>query len=161
MATLDELVANRVLLRERIKLGRKEFDDRKLYVSPEFRLWLRGTVPHLEPFYETNIKPRMQAYELIKSFIIGRPFRGSRLFKRMSPRSDDIYELRTPDLRFFGWFPAVDVFLAVKGDDFETLKLDASLYEKHRLETRAFRNDLDLNDPKYNAGAGEHNVVSC
>jgi hypothetical protein len=161
MATLDELVDLGVLRRQRIDLGRKDFPDRKLYVTPEFREWLNKVVMQADPFYKTNARPRYQAHDLIKAFITGRPFLENRLFKRMSPNSDDVYELRTPDLRFFGWFPHKDCFVAVVGDTFERLKEEPSLYEKHRIHCVAFRREIDLDEPKYEAGAGEHGVISC
>lgn len=132
-----------------------------MYATPEFREWLNTTVKTAEPFYADNIAPRHQAFDLLKSFIVGKPFIGNRLFKRMRPNEQDIYELRTKDLRFFGWFPVMDCFVAVSGDLFERLKNDQSLYEEHRINCHTYREKLDLDEPKYIPGAGERGVISC
>ncbi|WP_158704421.1 hypothetical protein [Rhizobium sp. NXC24] len=111
-------------------------------------------------FYADDISPRQQAFAIIKDFIAGKPFPGPRMFKRMRPGSDDVWEMRTADLRFFGWFAAKDCFVAVAGDFFETLKEDKSRYEAHRLDVLAKRIAIDLDEPKYLKGAKENDVVS-
>lgn len=131
-----------------------------MFGSSDFRAWLHGDVKKAEAFYQDDLAPALQARNLIKSFETGAPFKGSKLFKKMSPLSDDIFELRSPDLRFFGWFPKIDHFIAVRGDLFENLKADTSLYEQHRLAAVGFRQELDLDEPKYTPGAGEQDVVS-
>ena len=113
-----------------------------------------------EAFYREDIAPRLQAAAILKQYITGRPFIGSRMFKRLSPSSDDVWELRTPDLRFFGWAPMKDVFLAVCGDVFANLKSDQSLYEAHRISTKAVREKLNLDEPKFLKGANENDIVS-
>lgn len=159
MATLEELAKKGVIYRQRIKLASNEFDDRLMYGTPEFKSYL-GSVLKEVPFYATNAPPRYQAQSLIKDFITGKPFRETRLFKRMRPNSNDVYELRSDDLRFFGWFPRMDVFVAVRGDTFTNLKNDLTLYELHRIATLDFRNAIDLDEPKYEPGAGEFGVIS-
>jgi hypothetical protein len=78
----------------------------------------------------------------------------------MSPSGDDVYELRSADLRFFGWFPKMDVFVAVRGDTFTKLKNDPKLYELHRITTLEFRDAIDLDEPKFEPGAGDFGVIS-
>ena len=113
-----------------------------------------------QAFYPEDIAPRQQAASILKQYITGKPFVGSRMFKRLSPLSDDVWELRTPDLRFFGWIPRKDVFLAVRGDLFVNLKNDATLYEKHRIATKAVRASINHDEPKYLRGAKENDIVS-
>jgi len=161
MATLEELVSRKVLEPIAVQLGRGEFYDRKIYGTPEFKNWLNTDVKMAKPFYSDSSAPAKQAFSLIKHFISGKAMRGSRLFQRMSPSGDDVWELRSdPDLRFFGWFPKVDTFVAVKGDFFGPLKADPSLYEKHRLTVIQYRKEIDLDEPQYLPGAGEEDVVS-
>lgn len=161
MATIDELVTGGYLKPIHIRLGPKEFEDRKMYASPLFWNWLHGPVMSAESFYSENAKPRYQARDLLKTYLSGKPFGSGRMFKRMRPASNDVFELRSPDLRFFGWFVRKDVFIAVIGDLFENLKADESLYEKHRIDCMNFRDQIDLDEPKYTPGAGEQDVISC
>lgn len=161
MATLEDLVTQKLLVPIAVELGPREFYDRKMYGSPAFKKWLFDDVMRAKAFYSDSISPKQQAYSLIKHFISGKPMRGTRLFQRMSPSGDDVWEFRSaPDLRFFGWFPKKDAYIAVKGDFFETLKADKTLYDQHRLDVIQFRKQIDLNEPKYVPGAGENDVVS-
>ncbi|MDX8526308.1 hypothetical protein RFM68_17550 [Mesorhizobium sp. MSK_1335] len=113
-----------------------------------------------KPFYDDSVSPALQAWALLKRFIAGQAFEHPRLFKRMSPLGDDVWELRTDDLRFFGWFPHKDCFIANSGDLFGNLKADKALYEKHRIAVIEFRTQIDLDAPKYAKGAKHHDVVS-
>lgn len=119
-----------------------------------------GPVKAAEPFFDDSISPALQAWALLKRFIVGHAFEHPKLFKRMSPLTDDIWELRTDDLRFFGWFPRKDCFIATSGDLFANLKADEALYEKHRIAAIEFRAQLDLDQPKYAKGAKHDDVVS-
>ncbi|MDF1599686.1 hypothetical protein PZ895_07840 [Mesorhizobium sp. YIM 152430] len=160
MATLDELAATGVLVRVRVRLKRTEFEDRRFYADPGFLGWLNTDVKAARSFYRDHIAPAQQALAILQSYNAGHAFIGSRMFQRMSPSSDDIWEMRTPDLRFFGWVPTRDCFIAVKGDLFENLKNDKSLYERHRIDAKLHRADTDLDEPKYQAGAKEADIVS-
>lgn len=160
MATPDELVHAGVLKRIRVKLERNEYDDRWFYASPDFDDWLRNEVVRMRAFYSEDIKPALQALAILKQFNSGTPFRGTHMFKQLSPHRDDIWELRTPDLRFFGWFHRVDCFIAHRGDTFERLKNDKALYELHRIECRDFRREIDLDEPKCIPGGKQDDVVS-
>lgn len=85
---------------------------------------------------------------------------GTKAFRKMRPLTDDVWEFRTPDLRFFGWFHKPNCFVAVSGALFKDLKADKSLYEKHRIAVIEARKAIELDEPKYLAGAGEDDVVS-
>lgn len=160
MATLNELVQAGLIRPLKVHLRRTEYEDRKIFASDQFLEWLNGPVKLASPFYEDDVAPKMQAAALLKSFITGAPFLGSRLFKKMSPATNDVWEMRSPDLRFFGWFPCQDCYVAVSGDLFGNLKDDVSLYEKHRIECVQFRSELNMTEPKYMVGAKENDVVS-
>lgn len=111
-------------------------------------------------FYSESMRPALQAQNLLRHFISGKPMQHSRLFRQMSPLSNDVWELRSDDLRFFGWFHRKDCYVAVSGDLFENLKADKSLYEMHRIKAVKARDALNLNDPKHLQGAGRHDVLS-
>lgn len=160
MATLDDLVAAGLLRRVTLRLGRKEYDDRQFFGSAAFLEWLHGPVMSAVSFYPDDIAPKLQAHALLKDFITGKPFCGTRLFKKMSPASDDVWELRSPDIRVFGWFPRKDCYVATSGDLFGNLKGDPPLYEKHRIDCVSFRSEIQMTEPMYVAGANENDVVS-
>lgn len=160
MATLEQLVQSKELVPLTVRLARDEFADRRIYAAPAFVQWLKNDVMKAEAFYSDDIAPKLQAHAILNQYISGKPMRGSRMFKRLSPSSDDVWELRTPDLRFFGWVPEKDVFIAVCGDLFGNLKADKSLYETHRIATKKVRDSMNLDEPKFLQGATENDIVS-
>lgn len=161
MATFYELVAAGLLRPVKVKISRPgDFEDRSIFGTAEFYSWLHGPVRSSKPFYRQDVKPAFQAHDLLVRFISGKTFDDSRLFKRMIPMSDDVWEFSTPDLRIFGWFQEKNRFIAVKGDFFEALKSDRSLYESHRMECIAHRDALDLDEPKYLRDGNYRDVIS-
>ncbi|WP_132589063.1 hypothetical protein [Rhizobium sp. BK068] len=160
MATLVQLVDSGIIRPVLIPLKRSEFANRLIYGFPEFRKWLENDVKNAEAFYRGDLEPKRQAYAILKDFITGKPFPGPKLYKKMRPVSDEVWELRTPDLRFFGWFVRKDCLIVVSGALFINLKADSSLYEEHRLKCIRARNDIDLDPPKCLQGAEPNDVIS-
>lgn len=81
-------------------------------------------------------------------------------FKPLNHVEDGIWELKTTDLRIFGWFPQKDCFIGVIADTKERL-LKYQLYGPYaKLEVTPFRNQLDLDLPKFVPGKNPHDVVS-
>ncbi len=80
-------------------------------------------------------------------------------FRRLHPGEHGIWEMRTPDIRIFGWFPHMDCFVAVFGDDASHIK-DHDLYAGYRDQVVRMRDALDLDEPKYLDGAEIEDVVS-
>jgi len=77
----------------------------------------------------------------------------------MRPKEADVFELVTPDVRIFGWFPRKDVFVAVAGDVMENTH-GHDLYPGYRNMVIRQRELLDLDEPKWTPGASENDVIS-
>ncbi|MER8388254.1 hypothetical protein NKH14_22535 [Mesorhizobium sp. M1380] len=159
MATLDELRQKGVLVRMEVTLAPREFEDRVFYAYPDFRDWLFGPVMKAKPFDRINLAPRFQAQALLHDFVAGKPLGIGRTFKRMRPHEEDVFELVTPDLRVFGWFPQKDVFIAVAGDFMERTH-GHDLYVGYRNKVVRERHLIDLDEPKWLQGASEYDVIT-
>ncbi|MGG7519660.1 hypothetical protein ACQ3G6_17430 [Allorhizobium undicola] len=161
MATLAELVAARELRKIALpRLGRHEYEERFIFGLPEFFAWLQTTAREATPFYAGQAAVKYQIHDFLKQYITGKPLTSPRMFRTMRPVKDDIYELKTADVRIFGWFYRKDVFIAVKGDLFCNVKFDESLYEAHRIECLRVRGIINLDEPKFVAGALNSDVLS-
>lgn len=159
MATLSELVELTTLHRVRVSLARDQFEDREFYAFPRFWEWLNGPVRTASAFNPSDISPRMQAHAFLRHFISGQPMSVGRQFKRMRPEDRDVFELVTPDLRIFGWFPSLNKFVAVAGD-FMVNTHTHDLYAGYRDLVARERGELELDEPKWIVGATENDVVS-
>lgn len=77
----------------------------------------------------------------------------------MLPSEHGIWELKTLDVRFFGWFPERDTYIAARVDSFERVKVHG-LASGYRNETVLARAELDLDEPKFVQGGDLTDVVS-
>lgn len=160
MATLQELVQRRDLRPVKVNLARNMFEERKFYATPDFWQWLNGPLRQAPASHKPDLRPAEQVLDLLRQFITGAPFPNSRWFKLMRPVSDDVWEFSKPDVRIFGWFPAKDNFVAVRGDFLENLKTNPALYSEHRNACVDHRKSIDLDEPKYRSGATYNDVIS-
>lgn len=70
-----------------------------------------------------------------------------------------MWELRTPDIRVFGWFPLLDHFIGVVANDATYIK-KYRLYEGYIGEVVRYRDHLDLDNPKFIQSERPQDVVS-
>lgn len=159
MATLSELVSNRTLNRLYVDLKGAEH-KRKIYTYPRAESWLLNDVPSLIAFDDGDASPRMQAKILLRNFLRGDPFYEDEEFTLMKPIENDVYELRSPDLRIYGWFRSPGIFIAVLGDTMERTHSVAGLASAYRKEVEDRREALDLDEPKCHVGADPKDVFS-
>ncbi len=160
MPTIHKLAAIGAVHRVEITLGRREFAERFIFISEEVKEWLSQSLPLLERFYkDTDLAPDEQVVFLFHAFIVGKRLHHWRRLHVMTPVENGVWELKAPDIRFFGWFPEKDVFVAARVDSFARVK-QFGLADGLREETIRFREALDLNEPKFIAGGDQGDVVS-
>lgn len=82
-----------------------------------------------------------------------------RSFKPLVHIHDGVWELKTPDLRVFGWFYRKDCFIGHVANHTEIVK-KYRLYHGHAGEVARFRDSLALDEPKYVPGDDPNAVVS-
>lgn len=80
-------------------------------------------------------------------------------FKPLVHLQDGIWELKQPDLRFFGWFYEKDCFIGGALDTAFNVK-SGPLYRGYAAEVAYHRQQLDLNEPKFVPGDDPRDVVS-
>ncbi|TPJ34283.1 hypothetical protein [Mesorhizobium sp. B2-6-5] len=102
--------------------------------------------------------PVKQVFGLLQTFITGKPLVHGRQFHILHPEKQDVWELKTVDVRIFGWFHERNRFVAVRGASMEQCKNDG--YAEFRNEVVAYRAALDLDEPKFKQGAKIDDVIS-
>lgn len=160
MATLDELEKQGALTKVQIRLASPDRERRTLYVLPHVEKWIRNELKELTPFEPTDISPLMQAFALFKMFISGEALAEGTEFRLMRPLESDVYELKSADLRFFGWFYRPGTFIVVAADTMEQVHLVDGLSSAYRNEVIKTRESIDLDPPKYEQGASISHVFS-
>jgi hypothetical protein len=121
--------------------------------------WLANTLPTLESDWGIERTPTQQLDSLVGVFASGEVLCFEQQFKPLGHLGEGVWELKTPDLRVFGWFPQRDCFIADRADLASRIK-QHHLYRGYVGEVVRFRNDLDLDEPKFLTGEDPRYVVS-
>jgi hypothetical protein len=99
-----------------------------------------------------------QAEQICYDYVLGRPLAYSVDYRKLDPLTSHVWELKTPDVRIFGWFSLKRNFVAVCG----SLKKGVPKYKKYEPFIRAvtdFRAALDLDEPKAITGVNHNDVI--
>ncbi len=155
MATLDKLVEDGTIVRVKLRLRHGQFDERKLYAYPECLEWMKVEVPKMVTGrLQSDLTPALQLTTLLLQWITGKPMAYGRMFQDMLPQSEEVWELKTPDLRLFGWIYRPREFIAVRGgyaDDYKE-PTKTKFYGDDRQAVVDARNALPLDTPKFATG---------
>lgn len=156
MATLTTLNApGGPLVRLRLRLDWKEFDERELYMTRELFEELKAEL--LQMTGASDFTPQQQLNRRFREWITGKPMEQGRMFRNMRPRTDGVFELKTPDLRLFGWMPAAKKLILARAglaDDYKPQTVDGTpqppkkSYETEKAAVIAARDALPLDEPK-------------
>jgi hypothetical protein len=140
-------------------LGPTEQEFRCFYLSPKLKLWLENDLPLLKATWQTELSCLEQVDALTYEFCAGEPLNFGSQFKALRPITNGVWELKTGDVRIFGWFHRKDDFIGAVADDAYRIKLH-DLYLGYAGEVVRFRDALELDEPKFIPGDDPHAVVS-
>jgi hypothetical protein len=159
MATITSLSQSGVLTLIDAGLDADQQPWRLLYGTEDFIRWLDTQLVTLTSSLIGNmISPIEQVDALFADFVSGEPLVISRQFRQLRPSDQAVWELKTDDIRIFGWFPLKDCFIAVYGAPADNVK-DAGLYGTFRNLVAKRRDQLDL-DCGYIMGGNINDVIS-
>lgn len=160
MATLAELCDSGIL--DTIDpLEPDELPWRTLYGTMEFLTWLDQVLPNLEhnPMY-ASLTPLEQVFALFAEYVSGDDFFSDRRFKKLNWKPDRyVWELKTDDVRIFGWAPKKDAFICCFGDAKDRIVIEDS-YGRYIAQTVYVRDHIELNEPKCLTGGSYKDVIS-
>lgn len=157
MATLTKLVEDKLLIRVTVPLGRRQFHERKIYAFPDCLVWMRDDVPKMVTGRVASaFTPSEQLIERLRQWIAGDPMVFGRMFRDMEyPKDiDGVWELKTADLRIFGWMYRPKEFVAVRGGYTDDYKEPTKIrnYADDKREVAKARDSLPLDGDKYVTG---------
>jgi hypothetical protein len=160
MPTIADLVNNGAIVRIEVDLAPPAQPLRLLYGTPQFIEWLRGTLQGSQPSQLLgHSSPAEQIDDLFHSFLSGEQLIFTRQFRVVRSEENAVWELKTPDVRIFGWFVAKDCFVAVFGNWADTIK-DHNLYRGYRIAIRRLRRELGIDATLCVKGVSPDDVLS-
>jgi hypothetical protein len=159
MATAIELDRRGDLFKlDALDVGIQEF--RQIYASPDLHRWLRDTLPGMASSWNIELTPLEQFDALSGIFCSGERLSYGTQFKPLTHIVDGVWELKTEDLRIFGFFHRKDCFVGAVANDATWIKKH-NLYKGYtNVTTKRFLAAIDLDDPKCVLGDDPHAVVS-
>lgn len=147
-------------------LEAREQEFRQIYLSQRVAGKLQTEVPLWVSQWKRDGLPLEQVAALTAHFVAGGELIFDYDFNVLSKTKngirsyeDGIWELKTADVRLFGWFYQLDWFVGAAVDQAWKVK-DHNLYTGYMSEVIRFRDNLDLNEPKFVPGGEPVNVVS-
>lgn len=155
MATLSNIPT---VTRIQVPLGRKEFDEREFYALPSFMLFIEQILPGTATgVFNARETPRQQMDTLLRKWTAGKPMRQGRAFAIMRPPTNSVWEMKTVDLRIFGWMHKPKCFVAVFGglaDDYKSQNGNSpkESYKEAMDRVIWIRDRLGLDEPKFVTG---------
>jgi hypothetical protein len=161
MATVIELARGQppALIKLDPALEAREQEWRTIYILPRVEPRIRTDLPAWQSHWEIEQSPVQQMDSLLEIFCSGETLTFEHRFRPLVHRADGIWELNTPDLRFFGWFPHKDCFIGGAFDTAFNVK-NANLYRGYANEVTYHRGLLNLDEPKFIPGDDPKNVVT-
>ena len=133
---------------------------RVIFVLPDLRQWLEDVLPTLGSTWNIEQSPIEQLDALIATFGSGDTLTFGQQFKPLTRLGDGIWQLKTADLRMFGWFHEKDCFVGTDAnlkDDIMRLRM----YRPYCEQAVRRRDALDLDEPKFIQGDDPNAVVSA
>jgi hypothetical protein len=158
MATLHILAgrAPPALHKIEVPLDRGEQPERLIYGFPEFTRWITEDLPSLETGrLKAADKPREQLDNVLYRWIAGKDVAYGKMFKDLMPGREEVWEMKTADLRVFGWMYRPRIFIAVFGDYADSYKgrNPSANYTTARNWVKTARDSLDIDRPKFATGS--------
>jgi hypothetical protein len=155
MATFDKLLKANVLVRVTFRLPRGQFHERKIYAYPGCLEWMRNEIPKMVTGrVASDFTPKEQLIERLRQWMSGDPMAYGRMFRDMEPKIDEVWEIKTADLRIFGWMYRPREFIAVRAGYADDYKEPTKIknYADERREVVKARDTLPLDGDKYTEG---------
>lgn len=152
MATLEELCDARELIRVTLQLERDELQVRSLLALPHVVRWMEEQLPEIEADFSDSVQsPLEQMDDLLHEFLCSEDMSYYERSHSMQPKDPGIWELKTKDLRLFGWFVRRGVFVVGNVDTAFRCKYHG-LYAGYRDDVVRRRDALNLDAPKFIVG---------
>jgi hypothetical protein len=147
------------LTRIRIPLKRGEFDEREFHAMPSLVRFLEEILPSAKTgVVEAAETPAAQMDTLLRKWNSGKPMAYSRAFSNLKPTARGVWEMKTADLRVFGWLWRPKVFIATfagLADDYKPQDGNPpkESYAEARDRVVWTRDRLGLDPPNFVTGA--------
>ena len=161
MTTLNNLVTSGALVSYEAALAIDELPERCLYLSLDLCDWLQNCLEYETRDRSKYMEPVEQVEQMFDKFVRGRDMMWNEAVGELDrigklDSIGSIWEFRPLDVRILGYFYIPNVFIAVCGDMKKNIK---RRYEPLKAKVRCFRDELDIDPPKYEARTNINELI--
>ncbi len=144
MTTAVELAERELVRPASFTLKQGEVRWRRLLLTPEVEEWIVNIYRNNPPTtWEADLTPREQLHGLVRKFVLGAELNFDTEFHVLIPGEDAVWELKTPDLRLFGFFSKLDCMIVV-GINFATVIKERAYTPMYIQMVKAFREQHEV-----------------
>jgi hypothetical protein len=159
MATILEITNVGGLKKLDAQLSHRQQEFRCFYASQKLVRWFESELVQSVSQHNLEQSPAEQVDALLEVYCSGGQLIYEWSFKDIQPIGSGVWEFKTADVRIFGWFCSVDIFVGVVADFAWRIKKHR-LYDGYRDEVVRFIAQLDLDEPKCLMGGVNDGVIS-
>lgn len=161
MATIHNLADIDVLHTYETELFSRDRIERKLYFSSEAMKWLIDDLPGItELVGDSEASPAEQLDSIVYRFSTNKSLHPWNDIHILSHSEDGVWELKTKDIRLFGYFAEIDCFVICYAESKDRLLQFNWLYGHYIRGVKEYRSSLEYNDPKFVSGGALDDVLS-
>jgi hypothetical protein len=165
MATIEELEHNQTWLRHKPDLEDWELQERCLLLSKCWQTWQTNKLKPASRIRGRDLSPFEQVEQLFYEYVVGKPLVYGVHRRKLEPVGLHIWELKTEDVRIFGWFIMQRHFVAVCGEFKAKLSKEVlnkstnKLYQPYIENVRDYRSNIPLDEPKLTTAVAYNDVL--
>jgi hypothetical protein len=124
---------------------------RRIYLTEDAKSWLANDLKNVGQSETEGPTPAAQVFAELEQFCEGMPLTLTQDVKPLRPHEQRVWQLKTPDVRLFGWFVCKDAFVVhsagdanvLHGEDDVRKRDEDSLYRPYIDEVVRYRASLD------------------
>lgn len=131
---------------------------RWMYMTPRCKKVICEDLPSWTSRWKIAETPTQQFDALMDQYLTGEAMDYGTSIKVLAPTDKHVWEMKTQDLRLFGWFYKKGIFIATALDLADRVK-GPNLYNGYRDEAVRVRSEIDLRPPKCIEGGRVSDVV--
>ncbi len=132
--------------------------ERLLFLFQELADWIDGTLVYQPRIRGRDLTPLEQVEALFHDFVYIKDFTGVGHFVNIMPQGDGVYEMKTPDVRIFGWFYRTAQFVAHSGALKNDIKRTRAV-DRIRRDVVQARSRLNLDQPAFIRSSRIHELI--
>lgn len=156
---IEQLIAAGIIERHDPELEAHVLEKRTVYMFKKVNDQIKDRIQDAVSDRQLQTTPMEQLDAVLADFCDGTELYTSEQFKCLNPTSEGVWEIKTPDVRLFGWFHLKDVFIATAADTKHRI-LEHGLYKGYINEASALRAKFFGDEAQHVSGTEPDDVIS-